>query len=96
MSLRRAATDICYYRTRDGDEVDFVTSDRRLVQVCWSLEDEDKRHRELRALSQAMEELDVREATLVTVNGGGDHTKEGRTVHVVPAWQFALDSSRST
>ncbi len=39
-----------------------------LIQVSWRLEDNKTRQREIRALSQAMEETDTNQGTILTYN----------------------------
>lgn len=91
VELRRRHVPVHYYKTRDGFEVDFLVEDRGLFQVAWSLADESTRARELRALEQAMEELDVREATLITADEAETLSLATGNVHVVPAWDWLLD-----
>ena len=89
MHLRRKGLELSYYRHDDGTEVDFVyEQDGRLhlVQVSADITSADTRKRELKALSAAMRELAVDEATIVTLRQEETlETAEGK-VHIVPAW----------
>ena len=93
-ALRRLYPDIYYYRTRGQKEVDFVIpvrgGARLLVQVCESLADSRTRKREVTALSEAMTELSLSTATIVTKNEGEQIAVDGGTIEVVPAWRYLL------
>lgn len=93
-ALRRTHREIYYYRTRTGREVDFVVPvkgrPRLLVQACESLSDPPARKREVQALVEAMAELDLKKATIVTRSEEERLAAGGRTIDVVPAWRFLL------
>jgi len=94
VALRRVFPQVYYYRTRTGREVDFVAPDRQarptLVQVCETLTDPRTRKRELAALREAMRELDVSTATLVTRTEAETIDTEEGVIDVMPAWRFLL------
>jgi hypothetical protein len=93
-ALRRLYPDIYYYRTRGNREVDFVIpaggGARLLVQVCESLADRQARKREVTALREAMTELGLAAATIVTKNEEEQIAVDGGTIDVVPAWRYLL------
>ncbi len=95
LGLRRRAQEVFYYRCASGREVDFlvVLPDRRrlLVQVCRTLAEPATRRRELAALADAMGEMDLPEAVLVTRDEEETVALDGRTVRVVAAWRFLLE-----
>lgn len=95
VALRRVTSEIAYYKTRSGKEVDFIAQypdrSRKLIQVCESMADSNTRKRELDALTEAMRELKTSIGLIVT-RGETDELKvDGGTVSVVPAWRFLLD-----
>ncbi len=61
--LRRLTSEIFYFKSKAGREVDFVIQGhdrfRRLIQVCESLAIPQTRKREITALSEAMTELNL-------------------------------------
>ncbi len=90
---RRRVEELGYLTTGDGHEVDFcgrLGGELVLVQVCAHADDPDTRHRELRALDEAMRELDVEHATLVTLDDEGEAPVSRGVVEVVPAWRWLL------
>lgn len=94
-ALRRISSDIFYYRTRSGKEVDFIVllpdRSRLLVQVSETLADPATRKRELAALYEAMQELGASQATIVT-RADEEHIKQDTgCITVVPAWKWLLE-----
>lgn len=86
---------IFYYLTGKGKEIDFLirTSDGSLslYQVCYTLLDVATRMREFEALTQAMEELGILQAKIITANEWDSFENQGRLIRVVPFWEWALE-----
>jgi len=97
VGLRRITSDIFYYRTAQGREVDFVIRDKdrslQLFQVCESLADPLTRKRETTGLGQAMAELGLKESTIVSREEESEIVLEAGLAHVVPIWRFLLTLS---
>ena len=95
IALRRVYPEVFYYKTRSGREVDFIIPRRGhsklLVQVCESLAGPQTRKRELSALEDAMAELGLKEAIIVTRNEEDTVKMDIGTVRIVPAWRFLLE-----
>ena len=87
---------ISYYLTRNDYEVDFVLGSAEeegvseMLQVCADLSDPATRARELRALQEAMGELDCGSATLITLYADETVQTPAGAIRVVPAWQWFL------
>jgi len=94
-ALRCLYTEIYYYKTKTGKEVDFILplrdGKRMLVQVCESLAQPQTRKRETAALSEAMAELGLTSGTIVTRNDDEQIATGRGTISVVPIWRFILD-----
>jgi predicted AAA+ superfamily ATPase len=75
-ALRRVSSDIYYFKTKGGLEVDFIVplrehasgQEKMLVQVCESMALPQTRKREVAALREAMAELGIASGTIVTRN----------------------------
>ncbi len=95
IALRRVHPDIFYYKTKSGKEVDFIVPVRGrpclLVQVCESLAVPQTRKREFAALKEAMAELGLKEAVIVTRNEDEAVETDAGTIRVLPAWRFLLE-----
>lgn len=100
VALRRMSPAIYYYKTRSGREVDFVVpargQPRMLIQSCESLAEPQTRKRETAALNEAMSELGLKTATIVTRNEHGRIDSGAGGIDVIPAWRFLLDLPEST
>ena len=97
MHLRRKTEEIFYYKTKKGDEIDFVIgpdSKIEIIQVCWELnKSENTRKREIKALIDAMNELSVCESWIITSYEKEEvkDIKIGNVIHIVPAFQWLLE-----
>lgn len=95
---RRAsfADQIYYYQ--DRGECDFVVQSgqdiRSLIQVCWSLRDEDTRRREIAGLIEAHSDLNSSELLILT-NDEEEIivTDKGVKITVLPTWKWLLSRS---
>lgn len=97
VALRRLTEKIFYYRTNSGKEVDFVIAinvkERQLIQVCESMDEPKTRQREVNALKEAMQELDLPTGTIVTMSEENKIAVSNGTIYIVPAWKFLLNVS---
>lgn len=88
-----------YYKTTDSQEVDFLIQDRgkviSLLQVCESLEDIKTKEREVETLFQAMAEVEISTATIITRNDSDKIEFEDKLVEVMPFWQWALGETKA-
>ena len=95
IALRRISTEIFYYRTKNGNEVDFIVRmpdrSRSLIQVCETLADAKTRKRETAALTEAMNEQGLNEGIIVSRNEEDQIVLDGKTIEVVPIWKFLLN-----
>ena len=96
MALRRVTQQIFYYKTSQGDEIDFAVgpdSDIQLIQVSWSLgKDGRTRDREFSPLLDGMAELGLQESWIITAYEQEEFKDEktGRIIHIVPAYSWLL------
>ena len=92
--LRTKYEDIYYYKTKNGSEIDFIwvsgKNQKNLVQVCYQIDDEKTEARETGALYEGMKELKINKSFIVTYNKEKNITKEGKTIHIIPAWRFLI------
>ena len=94
MGLRRLYPHIFYYKTKTGKEVDFLAQDhnraKQLVQVSETLSSEKTRQREISSLEEAMKELHLPSATIVTKDEEGSLSVSAGNISITPAWKFLL------
>ena len=92
--LRRKYRRIYYYKTKNGQEIDFIIqADNRsiqLVQVCEDMHDAATRKREISALKTAMKELELECGIIVTRHEEESIEVDSGKIKVVAAWRFCL------
>ena len=98
-SLRRLHSEIYYYKTRTGREVDFIVpvqgQPNRLVQVCASMAETQTRKREIAALAEAMAEVGLKTGIIVTRHESEQIKTDAGTIEMMPAWKFLLNLPES-
>lgn len=89
-----------YYKDHQGREVDFVVKEglkvTELIQVCYDLNNEETKARELRGLAQAAQELRCRTLTLITSDTEKKEELDASfgikaIVRYIPLWRWLLD-----
>ena len=95
-SVGRREGSISRYVSSRDHEVDFVIgvpdelAAARLIQVCADLGAAGTREREVRAVTEAMTELRLSEAVIVTLHEREQIEVVAGTIQVMPAWQWML------
>ena len=96
LALRRHDRNIHYYKTRSGQEVDFIVIQanrtKKLIQVSETLAAIKTREREIKALNEAMLEQDVTESIIVTRAEKDQIKTKAGVITVMPIWQFLLEA----
>ena len=88
--LKRMGKEFYYYRGPTNSEADFVVpAEKAAIQVCHEL-NEENRGRELKGLYEAMNAVGTRKGLILTADQEGEISQGGRTVAVLPAWQWLL------
>ena len=89
LELLRRGKELYYWKSQKGREVDFVIKDgldiTEAIQVCYSLEDERTRQREMRALTEVKDELGVDRLTVIT-----DDEESHGEINILPLWKWLL------
>ena len=98
LELMRRNKDVYYWKSRKGKEVDFIIkkglNTTEAIQVCFSLQDETTRERELKSLIEAQDELTVDSLCVLTDDEEAEEIIEhdGRQVkiHIMPLWKWLV------
>lgn len=89
---RNSEMEIYYYKTPSGKEVDFlakkITGQIELIQACVDIYDEKTKSREISALLEAAETLDLTEAWIITSDTVDTIAFKNVVIHVMPYWQW--------
>lgn len=95
LELKRRGSEIYYYKTDNGREVDFLTregeTNRQLIQVAWDISDEKTKKREISVLADAMEEQKVTQGLLLTNDLIETVTADSKIIVVKPVYQWLLE-----
>lgn len=96
LELLRRGKEIYYYKTNNDFEVDFAVKEgktiKELIQVSWNLKNTDAREREVRALAQAMKELRLKKALILTDDSEETINLGVNIINVVPAYKWILEN----
>jgi len=99
LELRRKFSEIYYYKTANGLEVDFLTKsgrkDMTLIQVADNLDNEKTRQREVNALLKAMDELKLKASVILTEDTEEEISQAGKVIVVKPVYKWLLESPAS-
>ena len=93
IQLKRKNNDIYYWKSQSG-EVDFVVkegNDKKLIQVCYDINDPDVRKREINSLLKAAKELKTRSLVIITEDKEGEDIVEGKKIIYRPLWKWLLE-----
>jgi len=95
MELKRLGKEIFYYKSKQQEEVDFVLKEglkaKQLIQVCYSLDDEHTKKREIKALLKASEELKCKNLLVITWDYEGEEKIEKNKIIYKPLWKWLLE-----
>lgn len=96
IELERRGAEVCYAKTRDGFEVDFLarhpTTGGELIQVCADVTDPATLHRELRALAEASKEHRGVAQRLLVLDRDALAGIRGADVRAQPAYEWLLSA----
>ena len=91
---RRFKKENLFYYLKDGFETDFVIKQglktKQLIQVCYKIEDEKTRNRELKSLIKAGEELKCRDLLVITWDYEDEKKFKNKKIKFVPLWKWLL------
>ncbi len=99
----RPDLELFYYKNVQGHEVDFVVKEgakvAQLIQACYTLEGEETRKRELRALLHASKHLKCKNLLVITDDYDAEETVSWfgikRKIRFMPLWRWLLEPSES-
>ncbi len=93
LALRRKTNDIYYYLTPEGYEVDFyLPKTHQLIQVAQNIDQTDTFEREVRALYQAMNILNIQESLLLTMEAHDIIHEGDKVIKIAPIAVWLLEN----
>lgn len=92
LHLRRHYQDIFYFQTASGKEVDFLVlepnGNYHLYQVTLHMNEASTKEREMSALIEAMGELKLSNASIITLEETGEYAVPIGKIEITPLWRF--------
>lgn len=85
--------NVFYWKDYMGREVDFLIKENskiKLIQVCYDLESQEAKERELKSLLKAMEIFRLKDALIVTDDYEGTEKIKGKKINYIPLWKWLL------
>ncbi len=85
--------EVFYYKTKNNKEVDFYVNaneDWFLIQVAYSIENNETRDREVKSLLKAMEEQNLSNGTILSYNHSEELNLDSKVIHIIPFWKVLL------
>lgn len=97
IELLRRYSEIYYYKTKNNLEVDFITKEKlkvkEIIQVCWDLEDDKTKAREINGLSAAMDELGLEQGLLLSYDEEGMVKVGKKIINIIPVYHWLLEKN---
>lgn len=86
--------EVFYYKTRNDREIDFVLKKGveivELIQVAYEVNNHDVEQREIKALVEASQELNVSNLTILTWDEEREVEKDGKIIKFKPVWKWLI------
>lgn len=94
VELLRRRKEVYYYKTKNGYEVDFCTKDglvvTNLIQVCFNLEDNETKKREIKSLVNASKETGCKNLVIITFDEEGEEILNDLRINITPFYKFKV------
>jgi predicted AAA+ superfamily ATPase len=93
-TLNNSDLEIFYWKDEYHKEVDFVIKEKlkitQFIQVCWNIEDEMTKKREINSLVKAMDEFKLKEGLILTEDFESEEKLNSRKIIFLPLWKWLL------
>ena len=101
IELKRRRKDSYYWKSFEKEEVDFVVKEdikvRQLIQVCYDINEQDTKKREIKALLKASKDLKCDNLLIINKDYSGEEDSEWfgikRKIKFVQLWKWLLDEN---
>lgn len=90
IDLRKKYGENLFYYNRNVEVDFFIPTEKRAVQVSYSIADEVTKQREIRALVKLAEFYDLQKLEIVTYNEEQTIIEKNLTIKVLPVWKWLI------
>jgi len=95
IELKRRKNPFFYYVNKNKTKTDFVVTQNnqvvQAVQVCFDPTNLETLKREEKALIATMNELNLKDGLILTMETDEEKKMEDKTIHCIPTWQWLLE-----
>ena len=96
LELKRRGEEVYYYKTSANREVDFIIKEGKqneiLIQVSMSIMDPEVKKREIKALKEALEELNIPSALILCDDEEGEIQLKDKDIKIKPVYKWLLEN----
>lgn len=89
--------ELYYWKDTHHQEVDFVLKEgpkvAALIQVCWNVDEQNTKDREIRSLIKAMNELKTDKGWVITEEHEGEEVVREKKIQFIPLWKWLLNEN---
>jgi len=94
LELIKGGEEVYYWKNPQQEEVDFVVKEglkiKKVIQVCYALDDHDTKKREVRSLLKALREFNLAEGIIITYDYEGEEEIQEKKIRYVPLWRWLV------
>lgn len=94
LELKKRGSEVYYWKDSKQKEVDFVVKENEeikcAIQVCWNLDNEKTRMREISALVSAIKELGLKEGLIITEDYEDEVKIDSKKIKFVPLYKWLI------
>jgi len=94
IELRRRFCEIWYYKTNNNLEIDFLIKHENkfiVIQVCYSVADNETLKREINAIEKTISELKISNVYILTFSEEKEILISEQKIKILPVWKFLLE-----
>jgi hypothetical protein len=85
---------INYWKSADNKEVDFIVGEgkniKQAIQVCYDINDERTKQREITSLVRCLEYFKLKEGLIITRNTKSEEKVDGKKIRIIPIIEWLL------
>jgi predicted AAA+ superfamily ATPase len=90
IQLKKIYGDRLFYYNKNIEVDFFIPSEKRAIQVSYSIADEQTREREVKALLKLSEVYSLKHLEIITFDSESSIAQNGKTIKVTPAWKWLV------
>lgn len=93
LKLAQEYKEIYYWKDEKQREVDFIIKDKsriKVIQICWNMDEEETKQREIKSLLKALEKFRLKEGLVITEDLEGKEIINKNIIKYTPLWKWLI------